>query len=107
MPDLKYERPETELGEEIFKTKFACYFDYSRAPNGPMKQEKICDSSGNQMQVTAERVKVVEDCITRRQPRLQELQQVFNYIDQNSVQHRQEQTCANSAGLPCMRRRRD
>ena len=47
MPELILPASEQVMDDETLRTKFACYFDYSRAPTEPMKEEttELEDSS--------------------------------------------------------------
>jgi len=45
MPDLYFEESEEIMGWEAFKIHFLSDSDYSRAPNGPVKETPIKDSS--------------------------------------------------------------
>ena len=45
MPDLVYDTSEETLESEVFKLDFLSSSDYSRAPNGPLNEEPIEDSS--------------------------------------------------------------
>ncbi len=50
MPELYDPYSEQVMETELLKVTYQSYFDYSRAPNGPMKEEVIGDSSVIKMQ---------------------------------------------------------
>ncbi len=52
---------------ELLKVKYLSYFDYSRAPNGPLKEEVIGDSSEIKMQKAGEEDEIVEAYVTHWQ----------------------------------------
>jgi hypothetical protein len=45
MPELVEGLPYDIMDEEILKSEFASYFDYSSAPNGPIKAKSVDESS--------------------------------------------------------------
>ena len=67
MPELNDPYSEQIMETALLKIERLNSFDYSHAPNGPMKEELLGDSSVIKMQRSGGADEIVEAYITRRQ----------------------------------------